>query len=206
MNFVVEDTRDFTTAALMYATALSTATFLSDPLDEDVRTAVDRWSSGRFRKVVRRAKKSSFTKASATPGRTFTHAGVTLHLCVPTPVDAVLRDVSRAQVSGLQVLDGTTAYPEVEDMPEGSMVISSNGTLEMSPGKEAAAAAHVAQLLLSGMDQEQRAEWINAGRPLFVYRGFPQGLDPATEEVVIRDAGLTEVAPGSVTAVGRIAR
>lgn len=201
MNLVVDDSHAFTTVELMYAVASAVTSSLAGPMDDETRASMERWASGRFRKILRRAKNSSFTKVMAVPGKTYTFGNVRIHACTPFPVTDTPKDVSRTQVSGLKVLEGPSVH-RMGQPERGDLIVASNTSLGMSPGKEAVAVAHAAQILLGSMDDTAKRAWAEAGRPIVVRRGLPEWITEDEAPAAIHDAGLTEVTPGSLTALG----
>ncbi|GBP98860.1 peptidyl-tRNA hydrolase [Streptomyces spongiicola] len=158
------------------------------------------WQDGRIRKVVRRARGAEWRKASELPGITATGGGAEVRVFPPVPLDGWPRELSKLQVSGTELED--RGQP-VGDAGPGCALLWLNPGLHMSTGKEMAQVGHGAQLLWWDMDEAGRTAWRDAGFPLAVRtaaagrwaelaaRGLP----------TVRDAGFTEVAPGSVTVV-----
>jgi peptidyl-tRNA hydrolase len=75
----------------------------------------------------------------------------------------------------------------------------------LTTGKAAAAAGHAAQLAYLEMDGPRRASWAAIGFPVAVELPATEEWEErlATSQVVVEDAGFTEVAPGTATAVAR---
>jgi peptidyl-tRNA hydrolase len=102
-------------------------------------------------------------------------------------------------VSGTELAD-----PEPPAAPAaGSPVLWLNPELEMSAGKEMAQAGHGAQLAWWELAEDERAAWRAAGFPLAVRSAEPSAWAALTGGglPVVRDAGFTEIAPGSCTVV-----
>ncbi|SEQ45870.1 peptidyl-tRNA hydrolase [Streptomyces radiopugnans] len=164
--------------------------------------AVRDWQDGRIRKVVRRARGAEWRRACALPGVTVTGDGghpAEVRVFPPVPLDGWPKDLARLQVSGTELED---PVPPVAPEP-GTPVLWLNPELEMSAGKAMAQAGHGAQLAWWALDGAARAAWRAAGFPLAV-RTAPRGRwERLTESglPVVRDAGFTEIAPGSATVV-----
>jgi len=164
--------------------------------------AVRDWQDGRIRKVVRRARGAEWRRASALPGITVTGDGehpAEVRVFPPVPLDGWPKDLARLQVSGTELADPA---PPAAPAP-GTPVLWLNPELEMSAGKAMAQAGHGAQLAWWDLDAAARAAWRAAGFPLAVRTAPPgvwEGLLTAGLPVV-RDAGFTEIAPGSATVV-----
>jgi peptidyl-tRNA hydrolase len=78
-----------------------------------------------------------------------------------------------------------------------------NPDLDMSAGKAMAQAGHGAQLAWWALSDAERAAWRDAGFPLAVRTAGPADWSRLTAAglPLVRDAGFTEIAPGSSTVV-----
>lgn len=161
--------------------------------------AVRDWQDARIRKVVRRARGAEWRRAEALPGITVTGRTAEVRVFPPVPLDGWPRDLARLQVSGTDLDD---PEPAAEPGP-GTPVLWLNPGLEMSAGKAMAQAGHGAQLAWWELTDEQRATWRDAGFPLAVRSAAPTHWRELTTGTlpVVRDAGFTEIAPGSCTVV-----
>jgi peptidyl-tRNA hydrolase len=74
----------------------------------------------------------------------------------------------------------------------------------MSTGKAAAQCGHAAHMLVRQAAEPGRSAWIAAGLRVHVARGEPWSRSVAGAAVAVRDAGFTEVPPGTMTAVARL--
>ncbi|MDX6354484.1 MAG: hypothetical protein QOF98_1387, partial [Streptomyces sp.] len=103
------------------------------------------------------------------------------------------------QVSGTELADPQPPAPADPAHP----VLWLNPEVTMSAGKAMAQAGHGAQLAWWDLPDEDRASWRKAGFPLAVRTPSPTAWTrlTATALPVVRDAGFTEVAPGSCTVV-----
>ncbi|MET9431173.1 MULTISPECIES: peptidyl-tRNA hydrolase [unclassified Streptomyces] len=161
--------------------------------------AVRDWEDARIRKVVRRARGAEWRKASQLPGITVTGGTAEVRVFPPVPVDGWPKELAKLQVSGTELDDGG-ALPDVRP---GQAVLWLNPELRMSTGKEMAQVGHGAQLLWWALGDAERKAWREAGFPLAVRTAEPARWAELTASgrPVVRDAGFTEVAPGSCTVV-----
>ncbi|MEU3074471.1 peptidyl-tRNA hydrolase [Streptomyces laurentii] len=183
--------------------------------------AMTDWQDARIRKVVRRARGAEWRKAAGLPGITVTgpatgdgsnetdkadEAGGTerpapaeVHVFPPIPLDGWPKELAKLQVSGTDLDDPAEPGP----VPEGAAVLWLNPKLDMSAGKTMAQAGHGAQLLWWRLPDPARAAWRAAGFPLAVRTASPERWArlSAGDLPVVRDAGFTEIAPGSNTVI-----
>jgi peptidyl-tRNA hydrolase len=161
--------------------------------------AVRDWQDARIRKVVRRARGAEWRRAEALPGITVTGKSAEVRVFPPVPVDDWPRDLARLQVSGTDLDD---PGPPADADPSAPVLWLSPG-LDMSAGKAMAQAGHGAQLAWWELTDDQRAAWHDAGFPLAVRTASPARWKSLTAGrlPVVRDAGYTEIAPGSCTVV-----
>ncbi|MDX3639686.1 peptidyl-tRNA hydrolase [Streptomyces sp. MB09-02B] len=161
--------------------------------------AMRSWQDARIRKVVRRARGAEWRRAEALPGITVTGKSAEVRVFPPVPLDGWPKDLARLQVSGTDLDD-----PEPPSDPEpAAPVLWLNPEVEMSAGKAMAQAGHGAQLAWWDLDDAARTAWRDAGFPLAVRTAAPGHWHALTTAAlpVVRDAGFTEVAPGSCTVV-----
>ncbi|MFE6691237.1 peptidyl-tRNA hydrolase [Streptomyces sp. NPDC057743] len=161
--------------------------------------AVRDWQDSRIRKVVRRARGAEWRRAAALPGITVAGREAEVRVYPPVPLDGWPKDLARLQVSGTE-LDDPQAPGEP---PAGTPVLWLNPELEMSAGKAMAQAGHGAQLAWWALSTAQRDAWRTADFPLAVRTAEPSAWASLTDSglPVVRDAGFTEIAPGSCTVV-----
>ncbi|MGE5286283.1 MAG: peptidyl-tRNA hydrolase [Micromonosporaceae bacterium] len=174
---------------------------LSDPraLQGEWAEPVSAWEAGRIRKVVRRARGAGWKRAIALPGITVTQRTAQVRVHPPVPVGAWPADLARLQVAGTE-LEDSKAPP---DPDPSTPVLWLNPDLEMTAGKAMAQAAHAAQLAWWRLHRDARADWMGKGFALAVRRASPVRWAKlvVSDLPVVRDAGFTEVAPGSCTVV-----
>lgn len=187
--------------AALEAAARAVLAFLADERSTEGEWAerVAEWTDGRIRKVVRRARGAEWRRASVLDGITLEHDGAEVRVFPPVPLDAWPKELARLQVSGTELDD-----PEPPPAPApGIPVLWFNPDLEMSAGKAMAQAGHGAQLAWMRLDAEARKRWAADGFRLAV-RTAPVAAWPALTDSglpLVRDAGFTEIAPGSCTVV-----
>lgn len=176
-------------------------------LDERVATdyaiheAFHAWYGHLIRKVARRARNAGWEHIQHLPGITATVEDAEARAFVPSAVSAVPAEIKKLQISGTDV-------PWEEELPEPTepVVIYCDAGLVMSVGKAAAQVGHASMMLAAQRPVEFVEAWAQAGFPLAV-REVPsevfQAHCQAPDAVAIRDAGFTEVEPGSITVVAR---
>jgi peptidyl-tRNA hydrolase len=178
------------------AAAMAVLSLLDDP-GEWVEELTAWQSTGKIRKVVRRARGAEWARALALPGRTVEHRTAEVRVHPPVPLDDWPRDLARLQVSGTELTDG--AEPGPAEPP----VLWANPGLEMSAGKAMAQAGHAAQLAWWASDPAERDSWRANGLSVTVRTAkeadFASMVDAGLP--VVRDAGFTEIEPGSCTFV-----
>ncbi|MEU6427808.1 peptidyl-tRNA hydrolase [Microbispora sp. NPDC046973] len=160
---------------------------------------VAEWQDGRIRKVVRRARGAEWRRALALPGITVTVRTAEVRVHPPVPLDDWPRDLARLQVSGTDLSDDV-APPEADP---GDVVLWINPRLEMTAGKAMAQAGHGAQFAWWGAGEADRAAWRERGFALRVRTAGDAEWDALAGSglPVVRDAGFTEIEPGSATVV-----
>jgi peptidyl-tRNA hydrolase len=167
------------------------------------------WAGARIRKVARRARGAQWKAALSVPGHTVGHADVDgreaiAHACVPSRVGDLDARIKKLQIGGTE-LDHDRPTPRRDGLP----VLWVNSSLGMSLGKTAAQVGHASMLLAGAMRVEQVAYWAQHGYGCAVQDAdkhlWPLLLEQAQagNAVVVRDAGFTEIAPGSITVIAQ---
>ncbi|MFC5909967.1 peptidyl-tRNA hydrolase [Streptacidiphilus monticola] len=176
---------------------------LADPRvtepDGEWHEAVRAWEDARIRKVVRRARGAEWRRAEALPGLTVTGKAAEVRVFPPIPLDGWPKDLARLQVSGTELTD-----PQPPEEPAAGLpVLWLNPELRMSTGKAMAQVGHGAQLAWWTLAPVARAAWRDEGFALAVREAAPERwADLLTRDLpVVRDAGFTEIAPGSCTVI-----
>lgn len=172
--------------------------------------SVQAWVAGRIRKVARRARGAHWIAVLNLPGITVEHRGAQVRALVPWPVADTPKAVTRLQVGGTDVPPDDPGPP-----PDGVPVFWLAPQPAMSTGKAAAQVGHASMLLAALLAADGRGatldRWAADGYPCAVRTAsVPQWADLAVGErpdrawgergiLAVRDAGFTEVAPGTVT-------
>ncbi|MFD3584291.1 aminoacyl-tRNA hydrolase [Streptomyces sp. NPDC058683] len=182
--------------------ARAVLTMLGDPRslgDGEWAQAMRDWEDARIRKVVRRARGAEWRRAGELPGITLTGKSAEVRVFPPVPLDGWPKELAKLQVSGTELDD---PEPPVGADRAGA-VLWLNPELEMSAGKAMAQAGHGAQLAWWALSEEEREAWREAGFPLAVRTADPAEWRELTDSglPLVRDAGFTEIAPGSCTVV-----
>ncbi|MFH8753137.1 peptidyl-tRNA hydrolase [Streptomyces rimosus] len=167
--------------------------------DGEWAAAVRDWQDARIRKVVRRARGAEWRRAEALPGITVRGTDAEVRVFPPVPLDGWPKDLARLQVSGTHLDD-----PQEPGAPDpGGVVLWLNPELDMSAGKAMAQAGHGAQLAWWELTPAERTSWREAGFPLSVRSATPHQWERLIHDglPMVRDAGFTEIAPGSCTVV-----
>lgn len=176
--------------------------------------AVAAWAGeGRIRKLVRRARTAHWRAVDAVEGLTVARDGTEVRALVPQPVDDVVHEVRRLQIGGTD-LPADTPDPPAPGRP----VVWLNPDVEQSTGKAAAQVGHGSMVLgvvlaASGRDPGAALDAAVRVADPGDWRRWTGALhDDASGRAVwegegvvpVRDAGFTEVAPGTVTCVGQL--
>ncbi|WP_116948549.1 peptidyl-tRNA hydrolase [Jiangella endophytica] len=193
-----------TRRALLEAVASAVARLVdagyADDADPEWAAAVRQYEDGWIRKVVRRARGIHWQRVRELPGVGVTHGGAGVRALLPGPVGELPDEVRRLQVGGTEVRD---AEGEPLDAEPAALAVALNPAVAMTAGKAAAQAGHAAQLAWHAMPPSRRREWTAAGCPVRLVPVPPREWATALDRVavVVRDGGLTEVRPGTTTAI-----
>lgn len=163
--------------------------------DGEWHEPVATWVESRIRKIARRARRAHWAAVQELPGVTCEVDGAEARALLPGPVDAVPREVARLQIGG------TDLEPdEPGDPAPGVPVIWVNAALEMTVGKAAAQVGHASMLYAAarGLDTVPSFAVRQAGG---VRWAELCARVEAGAAVAVRDAGFTEVAPGTITCI-----
>jgi peptidyl-tRNA hydrolase len=199
--YVVNDSRDEAgniAAEKDILQASSDALFeLLSSLDEVVVARVQEWTSGRIRKIVKRARTSAWNKVESLEFPHFVgrYNGVEVLVFAPMRISEQPKEIKKLQVTGLN----STDYSSMEVAEEGHLLVKVNDSLNMSTGKVVAQVGHAIQLFLTFGDVDEIKSWGSAGCRLKVVRAENLNESTATG-IIVTDAGFTEVPSGSLTA------
>ncbi|MBJ8338201.1 peptidyl-tRNA hydrolase [Antrihabitans sp. YC3-6] len=167
-------------------------------------TAFRNWVDVRIRKVARRARGAHWLAAQEIDGITVDIDGAQARALVPGPVGELDPRIKRLQVGGTDL--------EHDDPAErtGVPVLWVNSALDMTLGKTAAQVGHASMLLAAAMTTDDAFEWSVRGFDCAVRQADSHTWAKLAQEVArgaavgVRDAGFTEVAPGSMTVVAMV--
>ena len=174
-----------------------------DDADPEWAAAVRRYEDGgRIRKVVRRARGVHWRRVRELPGVGVTHDGASVRALLPGPVGDLPDEVRRLPVDGTDVPDVVGESGERDGDPA-ALAVALNPVVTMTAGDAAAQAGHAAQRAWHAMPATRRRAWSAAGCPVRLV-DVPPGdwaTAPDRATVVVRARGLTEVRPGTATAI-----
>ncbi|WP_216215503.1 peptidyl-tRNA hydrolase [Amycolatopsis aidingensis] len=171
---------------------------------------VTHWIDGRIRKVARRARGAHWHAVRELPGVTVEVAGAQARALLPLRIADTPREVTRLQISGSEL-----PADEPGPAPEGLPVLWLNPGISMTVGKAAAQVGHATMILAALLDPGRLARWAAQGYRCAVRTptaGEWAGLRPADDAgaawrarsvVAVRDAGFTEIAPGTITVLAQ---
>jgi peptidyl-tRNA hydrolase len=181
----------------------------ADDADPEWAAAIRRYEDGWIRKVVRRARGIGWRRVQDLPGIGVVHDGASVRALLPGPVAELPDTVRKLQVGGTDVAEAEPAEAEPADAEPADHTIAAavavvvNPAVTMTAGKTAAQVGHAAQLAWHAMPAGRRRAWAAAGCPVRLVAvsasGWREALDRAG--AVVRDGGLTEVTPGTTTAL-----
>lgn len=212
----IERTDPPTRTPLLEAAAAAAVAVCLDPRSDpegEWHAEVRAWIEGRIRKVARRARGAHWEAVQALPGVTVTVDGASARALVPGRVVDTPKEVTRLQISGSDLPDDDPGDPP-PDVP----VLWLNPTVPMTAGKAAAQVGHASMLLAAALHADAHDDYLTAWKdfrcavrtpPLRTWANLHPGDDPLNawrrrRVVAVRDAGFTEVAPGTVTVLAQL--
>ncbi|MFE3190279.1 peptidyl-tRNA hydrolase [Nocardia sp. NPDC059240] len=160
------------------------------------------WKRSRIRKVARRARGAQWLAVQEVAGVTVEFAGAQARAFVPGPVGEVDPRIRRLQISGTELPSDDPIAIDPE-----SPVLWVNAELGMTVGKAAAQVGHASMLLAGALPVARAYAWAAQGFRCTVADADPiqwaalQRQVAQGGAVAVRDAGFTEVAPGSTTVI-----
>ena len=186
-------------SAVCAAAATAVVRVVTAP-DPEWREAVRRWESDRIRKVARRARGVRWAAVQDLPGITVESGGAEVRAFVPGPVTRVPPELAKLQVAGLNLADDDDHVSKPPEPPYAAIAL--NPDVRMSTGKAAAQSGHAAHLLVRQSAEPGRSAWLAAGPRVHLERAKTWRRCVELATVAVRDAGFTEVPPGTMTAIG----
>ncbi|MDO3645798.1 aminoacyl-tRNA hydrolase [Nocardia mangyaensis] len=160
------------------------------------------WKRSRIRKVARRARGAQWVAAGEVEGVTIEVDGAQARAFVPGPIGATDPRIRKLQIGGTDLAHDDPGPPDPE-LP----VLWVNAALEMSVGKAAAQVGHASMLLAGMLPVAAVAAWADREFRCAVRDADERQWAQLSAEVAagravaVRDAGFTEVAPGSMTVI-----
>ena len=153
------------------------------------------WVDGRIRKIARRARGAHWAAVQELPGVTVSVDGAEARALLPGPVDDVPRTVARLQIGGTD-LPADDPGPVAAGVP----VIWVNPTVAMTVGKAAAQVGHASMIdaAVRGLDEVPPYAVRTPAKDRWADLAAAADRGDA---VAVRDAGFTEVDPGTTTCV-----
>lgn len=176
--------------------------------------AVSAWLAARIRKVSRRARGAHWRAVEPLPGVTVSRGDAEVRALVPGRVSELPPEVSRLQVAGTDL-----PADEPGDPPPHDPVLWLNPHVPMTTGKAAAQVGHATMIAAALLDADglgaELAAWAARGfvvavrtAPPVRWRELGTVADPlvawrAHRLLAVRDAGFTEVDPGTITVLAQ---
>ncbi|NNH72502.1 peptidyl-tRNA hydrolase [Nocardia uniformis] len=160
------------------------------------------WKRARIRKVARRARGAHWLVAQEVDGVTVDIDGAQARAFVPGPVGSIDPRIKRLQIGGTEL-----PVDEPDDPDPEVPMLWVNAELGMTVGKAAAQVGHASMLLAGALSVEQAYIWAERGFRCGVAEADPGHWTRLRKQVAegsavaVRDAGFTEVAPGSMTVI-----
>lgn len=197
-------------SALLAAAATASVALCLDPrvgLGGEWAERYLAWKRSRIRKVARRARGAQWLAANEVDGVTVDFDGAQARAFVPGPVGDVDPRIRRLQIGGTD-LEHDDPGPADPELP----VLWVDAELGMTLGKAAAQVGHASMLLAGALAADQALRWAEQEFRCSVREADARQWKALADEVArgtavaVRDAGFTEVAPGSMTVIAVPAR
>jgi len=189
---------------VLEAAAAAVVSVVHDPRsapDGEWHDEVRVWADARIRKLARRARGAHWLAVQELPGVTVTVGTAQVRALVPGLVSDPPKEVARLQISGSDLPVDAPGPP-----PPDTVVLWISPASRMTVGKAAAQVGHASMLLAGDLDDDELAAWASTGFRCAVRTATAAGwaaLLASDTVTAVRDAGLTEVAPGTVTVVAQ---
>jgi peptidyl-tRNA hydrolase len=159
------------------------------------------WKRSRIRKVARRARGAQWLAANEVDGVSVEVDGAQARALVPGPVGDIDPRIRKLQIGGTDI-EPDVPGPIDPEIP----VLWVDSELGMTVGKAAAQVGHASMLLAGALPVERVFEWSRQGYRCSVHEAGPRWPELVRRvregsATAVRDAGFTEVAPGSMTVI-----
>lgn len=201
------------TPLLEAAAAAAVAVCLDPRADDEWHEPLVSWIGGRIRKVARRARGAHWEAVQELPGVTITVDGAQARALLPGRVVEMPKEVTRLQISGSELPVDEPGPP-----PEGVPILWLNPKITMTAGKAAAQVGHASMLLAAALRTDGQESYFDDWKDFRCAVRIPDlrrwmslhpGDDPLgawrrRRVVAVRDAGFTEVDPGTVTVLAQL--
>ncbi len=205
-------------AALTLSCRAATALCLDErsAVEGPWHSAIEQYCTAHIRKVTRRARGAQWDAVGDLAGITLTLGGTQVRALLPGPVDELDKRVSRLQVGGTDVPVDLPVADEIRVESAGTLALWIPAHIAMTAGKMMAQTGHAGMIsaaLLSVGDSGALTRWLAAGLPVSLQRlsewAWSGALVAAGDAergwgqrlVAVRDAGFTEIEPGTVTVI-----
>ncbi len=176
--------------------------------------AVADYVGAHIRKVTRRARAGQWVAVQDLPGLSVLRRDAEVRALLPGPVVDLDKRVAKLQVGGTDLPIDLTAAGRPE-APPGALLLQVPEHVPMTAGKLMAQTGHAGMItaaLLAGTDEPRLQRWSADGLPVVIARltadawrherAVASGPDAWRDgRVAVRDAGFTEIDPGTVTVI-----
>lgn len=183
----------------------------SDPV---WREAVTSYAAGHIRKVTRRGRGAQWEATADLPGVSLREGDTEVRALLPGLVRQLDKRVAKLQVGGT---DAPIDAPPTTEPPSGVLRVWVPAEPVMTLGKTMAQSGHagmIAAALMTAEDRVALQRWYDAGCPVDARRtdrstwqqlnarfADPESAWREHRLLAVRDAGFTEIAPGTVTVI-----